>query len=146
MSDLQNVMSDSGNETKKTGSPSKTQIVFWDQPQAKGYGADAASDIAEAYNLANGDGTLRSTFDNATVDEDHSWEDVHQFVAEILVGVNSAVFEGSAADVMDTLMLSGDDLVEYMDEKPEVKQSVVQTLNEQAKARRDSDEEAEADD
>jgi len=141
------VNNDSSDDNENSGSNSKTQLVFWKIPEQEGYGADASPTVKEAYQLANGSGVLRNTFENATIDEDHSWENIHHFVAEILVGVNSAVFEGSASDVMDTLMLDGDDLVEYMEENPEVKQSVVQTLNEQAQAARDGgDDAAEADD
>lgn len=133
------VNSDSGNDNDKSGSPSKTQIVFWDQPGAKGYSGAGAEDVEQAYYLAKGSGKLRNTFDGATIDEDHSWEDLHQFTAELLVGVDSLIFEGSAADVMDTLMLDAEDIAEYLDEQPEVKAELVRALNEQHGAKAEAD-------
>lgn len=139
MSDLKNVMNGSSNDSDNSGSPSKTQIVFWDQPEPKGYSGAGADDVRDAYHLANGSGKLRSTFDSATIDEDHSWEDLHQFTAELLVGVDSLIYEGSGADVMDTLMLDAEDIAEYLEEQPEVKSELVQALNEQHSSQAEAD-------
>jgi len=140
MSDLNKVMDGSSNDDddQSSGSAHKTQMVFWDKPQLKDY-SFGAEDLAEAYRLAEGNGKLRNTFADAHIDEDHQWENIHHFVAEILVGVDSLIFEGSSADVMDTLMLDAEDIGEYLDQQPEVKAELVQALNEQHGSKAEAD-------
>lgn len=130
MAGLQNVMEGgNGNDEEDDSGNSKTQIVFWRKAAPKGYSGDGIDNVETAYQLAQGGGFLRNLFNSSG-----QYKDIHEYVAELLVGTEAVIRDGDFTEIMETVGPNAEALAQYLQDNPEIMEELEEELEGEAQA------------